>query len=460
MINKCTKILRSSVALALSAALLCGCASNKSEGSDSSYAASASAVSSKSGGSENTDTQPSNNTGTQPDNNTAANTDVRFLSVKNGKLVDGNGKTVTLRGVNLGGWLIQEYWMCPVNSGKGDKWSNLDTINAFKNSGMTDSQIQQLFDTYQDNWITEYDLDIIAGSGANCVRVPFWYRNFMLDEKGTWINDNPDKNPGFKRLDWIIKQAGARGLYVILDMHGCPGGQSMDHSTGTIGRNDLYTSSVCRETMKKLWVAIAQRYKGNATVAAYDIMNEPQNNGDEYKQNQNYVSAWDSKSWNKSNEVYREMIAAIRKVDAEHIISIEGIWRIGNLPNAKSEGWTNMLYQVHMYDDTATFEKLAGSIASYAKSNGVAVYVGEFSNLDGISICEKYGISWTTWTYKGSYGPNGTWFWYYGYVMPVVPGKTDFNIALERWGKSLRTDSGGFTRANDVCNAVTKATGA
>jgi hypothetical protein len=37
MINKCTKILCSSVALALSAALLlCGCASNKSEGSDSS----------------------------------------------------------------------------------------------------------------------------------------------------------------------------------------------------------------------------------------------------------------------------------------------------------------------------------------------------------------------------------------------------------------------------------------
>ena len=38
--------------------------------------------------------------------------------------VGGYGEVVTLRGVNLGGWLIQECWMCPVN-GEDNEWGNL-----------------------------------------------------------------------------------------------------------------------------------------------------------------------------------------------------------------------------------------------------------------------------------------------------------------------------------------------
>lgn len=380
-----------------------------------------------------------------------------YLTVSNGNLVNRYGDTVVLNGVNLGGWLIQECWMCPVNSGSGGDWGNLDTINAFKKQGFTDAQFQKLFDTYQDNWITEYDLDIIAGTGANCVRVPFWYRNFMLDESGTWIDSNLDRNPGFQRLDWIIQEAGERGVYVILDMHGCPGGQSMNHCTGTVGRNELYSNSTYRNTMKKLWVAIAKRYKGNPAVAALDIMNEPQNN-DGYEKAANYVSAWSKAAWDQYNSVYREMVAAIRAVDSDRVLCVEGIWRVSNLPMPAGEGWTNMMYQLHLYDDTSAFKSLAGSLASYAKKNNVAVYVGEFSNLEGISICESYGINWTTWTYKGGRGPNGTWFMYYGYTPPVTPGSTDFNTALRLWGQLLRTDSGYFFRADDVYNAVKKAT--
>lgn len=379
-----------------------------------------------------------------------------YLTVSKGNLVNKYGQTVVLRGVNLGGWLIQECWMCPVIPSTGTEWGNLDTINAFKNQGFTDDQIQQLFDTYQDNWITEYDLDIIAGAGANCVRVPFWYRNFMKDESGTWINSNLDENPGFKRLDWIVREAGERGMYVILDMHGCPGGQSMNHCTGTVGKNALYSSQAYRATMKKLWVAITKRYKGNPAVAAFDIMNEPQNN-DGFEKNVNYVSAWSSESWAQSNSVYREMIAAIREIDKDRVLSIEGIWRISNLPYPLEEGWTNMLYQLHLYDDTSTFKSLASHLASYAKKYDVAVYVGEFSNLDGVKICEDYGISWTTWTYKGSKGANGTWFMYYGYTTPVAPGYTDFNTALKCWGSALRTNSGNFSRASNVYNTIKNA---
>lgn len=378
-------------------------------------------------------------------------TDKDFLTVSGSSLVNRNGEEVLLRGVNLGGWMLQECWMCPITGVDGE-WGNLDTIEAFKANGLTDEQIQQIFDTYQDNWITEYDLDIIAESGANCVRVPFWYRNFMLNEAGDWIDDDLDNNPGFKRLDWIIEQAGNRGMYVILDLHGAPGGQSMNHSTGTIGRNDLYSSEECRATMKKLWIAIAERYKDEPAVAAYDIMNEPQNN-DGFESNANYVSPWDPAAWEQTNDVYREMVAAVRQVDAEHVISVEGIWRIKNLPDPEDEGWTNMLYQVHLYDDTQQFRSLAADVARYGRAHGVATLVGEFSNMDGIAICEQNGINWTTWTYKGGRGSNGTWFWYYGAPPAVDPTVDDFETVLEKWGEALRTENG-FTMSRQVYDKI------
>lgn len=43
----------------------------------------------------------------------------------------------------------------------------------------------ELINIYEDNWITEYDLDRIVELGFNCVRVPFWFRNFYYDDKGT-----------------------------------------------------------------------------------------------------------------------------------------------------------------------------------------------------------------------------------------------------------------------------------
>ncbi len=382
-------------------------------------------------------------------------TDKDRLSVSGSNLVNTKGERVLLRGVNLGSWLLQECWMSPVVGADGE-WANLDTIEAFKANGLTDDQIQQLFDSYQDNWITEYDLDIIAESGANCVRVPFWYRNFMTDEAGTWIEEDLDENPGFKRLDWLIKEAGDRGLYVILDMHGAPGGQSMNHSCGTLGRNDLYSSETCRATMKKLWVAIAERYKDSPVVAAYDIMNEPQNNDAAFSDQPNYVDAWDSASWEQTNDVYREMVSAIREVDPDHVISVEGIWRITNLPDPAKEGWTNMLYQVHLYDDTSSFKSLAKDVAAFGAKYGVATYVGEFSNMDGIAICEEYGINWTTWTYKGGKGANGNWFMYFGSPTPVVPTKDDFETALAKWGESIRTENG-FIKNGVVYNKIYRA---
>lgn len=359
-----------------------------------------------------------------------------FLHVEDGRIVDGHGREVILRGVNLGGWLIQESWMCPVN-GEDRAWANLDTLNLLE-SRFREEEVQALLDTYQDNWITEADIQEIAGLGCNVIRVPFWYRNFMKDEQGTWITENPEENPGFKRLDWVIEQAGANGMYVILDMHGCPGGQSMDHCCGTLCQNRLYTDEQCQETMEKLWIAIADRYKECAVVAAYDIMNEPQNNGG--YEGENSYDPWDSKSWKMSNAIYDRMIKAIRGVDQRHIITVEGIWRVSNLPDPEKMGWTNMMYQLHLYDGDDMFRELAAGLAETAKRYHVAAYVGEFQNMHGMGICNEYGISWTTWTYKGTNNDVGDFFWYFGKPEIADCANDSYEEILRKWGDPIRTE--------------------
>ncbi|MBO5033372.1 MAG: cellulase family glycosylhydrolase [Lachnospiraceae bacterium] len=373
----------------------------------------------------------------------------RFLTVKDGKIINGRNEEVLLRGVNLGGWLIQESWMCPVN-GEDRKWANLDTLELLE-SRFDEQQVQELIDTYQDNWITENDIKQIAELGCNVVRVPFWYRNFMKDEQGTWIHENPDENPGFKRLDWIIEQAEKYDMYVILDMHGCPGGQSMDHCCGTLGQNRLYTDEQCLDTMEKLWTAIAERYRGNAAVAAYDIMNEPQNNGG--YEGENSYDPWESQSWELSNAVYDRMIQAVREADAEHIITVEGIWRLSNLPEPQEMGWTNMMYQLHLYDDEYGFRMWAEDLAAVSEQYGVAAYVGEFQNMQGLRICNENGINWTTWTYKGTNNDIGSFFWYYGEPDRADCANDSYETLLEKWGEPIRTEH--FTEKEYITELIT-----
>lgn len=169
-----------------------------------------------------------------------------------------------------------------------------------------------------------------------------------MNEDGTWLAENPADNPGFQRLDWLIEQCRAHNLYVILDLHGAPGGQSTNHSTGKAGRNTLYTEQSDMDTAVRLWRGIAEYYRDEPVVAAYDLLNEPQNNGDTEG-----VNNWEPESdeaVENTNRAYDTLYQAVRDVDPNHIISFEGIWSMKVLPDPAEHGYTNMLYQLHLYD--------------------------------------------------------------------------------------------------------------
>lgn len=334
--------------------------------------------------------------------------EMNLLTVKDGYIVNENGENVVLKGVNLGNWLLWETWMGFVPEYTHD-WAYYDTLQVLLDR-FGEEKTAEIVKTYEDNFITEEDISQIEKLGFNCVRVPFWYRNFMTEDL-KWLSENHDDNKGFQKLDWLISTCEKYGIYVMLDLHGAPGGQSKNHCTGKAGRNELYENEDMMNATIELWSVIAERYKNNKTVCAYDLLNEPQNNGG-YDGDYSWAAESED-AVSRTNKAYDTLYKAIREIDKNHIISFEGVWSTTVLPNPQEMGYENLLYQLHLYDsEKGMIRYRVDELKTARKDWGVAVVVGEYNNHE----CEEYAqkkyekndISRIKWTYK-TYNAGETW---------------------------------------------------
>lgn len=321
-----------------------------------------------------------------------------MLHTNGTNIVDANGNKVSLRGVNLGGWLLIETWMTPADtSGLPDNFSIIQTLdNRF---GVATEQ--SLIKTYQQSWITTADLDNIRAEGMNVIRVPVWWANFET-LNGQWRSD------AFAMLDWVVSQAAARGIYTIIDMHGVVGAQSTSQDTGQQNLNAYWASSADQTATNQIMMNIAAHYNGNSNVAAYDVLNEPMS----APSNQAAVNA--------QNSIYN----AVRSQDPGHICIIEGTfgsWNWDMLPPPTTFGWTNVVYEMHEYQWNGTASAVEnGSVnqvnmfKNHASWN-VPDYVGEFNDFQyGADVwtftTNQYNsnnINWTVWAYKSTQGNWG-----------------------------------------------------
>ena len=334
--------------------------------------------------------------------------EMSLLTVKDGYIVNENGENIVLKGVNLGNWLLWETWMGFVPE-YTDDWAYYDTLQVLLDR-FGEEKTAEIVKTFEDNFVTENDIAQIEKLGFNCVRVPFWYRNFMTEDL-EWLTEDLNNNRGFQKLDWLISTCEKYGIYVILDLHGAPGGQSKNHCTGKAGRNELYENENMMNATVELWTTIATRYKNNKTVVAYDLLNEPQNNG---SYDGDYTWAPESEeAVSRTNKAYDILYKAIREIDKNHIISFEGVWSTSVLPNPNEMGYENMLYQLHLYDsEKGMIRYRVDELKTARKDWGVAVIVGEYNNHE----CEEYAqkkyekndISRIKWTYK-TYNAGDSW---------------------------------------------------
>ena len=339
------------------------------------------------------------------------------LHTRGTNIVNASGEVVQLRGLNLGGWFIMEKWMCPLDSGNlPDTYSVITNLDARFGVAVEQSLIR----TYQTNWITTDDLDNIAGAGYNCVRMPVWWGNFYSITNTTssgWRSD------AFTVLDWLVTNCAARGIYVVIDLHGVVGGQSNSDSTGWQNQNQFWTSSLARSQTAYTWTQIAAHYNGNNAVAGYDLINEP------------FGTASTGDVW----PVYASLYETVRTADPDHIIIMEGTfgsWNWSMLPNPSLYGWTNIVYSMHEYQWNSTVAQIKAGADNQVTdfhnhlSWNVPDLVGEWNNLGtgaasysySINAYDQAGISWAMWSYKATHGlvPDG-WGWYDPVYWPVTP---------------------------------------
>ena len=135
-----------------------------------------------------------------------------------------------------------------------------------------------------------------------------------------------------------LEMAQAAGVYVVLDLHGAPGGQSNQMHTGQADCNELWSSEEDRKRTAMVWQAVASRYRDRAVVAAYDLLNEPY--GDYHTDlSQDLVRLMD------------QLYSAVRAVDDRHLVFLPGGLGIGIefYGNPHRRGWHDVGFTEHYY---------------------------------------------------------------------------------------------------------------
>lgn len=240
---------------------------------------------------------------------------------------------------------------------------------------------------FRRQWITERDIAAIAAAQMNHVRLPISAR-VVMDGEGRLIEE------GIGLVDRLIEWCRSHGLWVILDLHGAPGGQTgtnIDDSPN--GIPELFTNSRYRELTLGLWRMLAERYRDDRTVAGYDLLNEPLPEPYQHKHSTDLV------------HLYRELTAAIREVDADHLIIYEGTHWATNW-DIFTEVWDeNSALSFHKYWSPPD----RGSISPFLERRealGLPIYMGEGGEnglgwlQTAFQLYDDCDISWNFWPWK------------------------------------------------------------
>lgn len=188
---------------------------------------------------------------------------------------------VPARSVNLGGWLVAEYWMTqgsPAWDGVPNEVALQGEYAAMKY--LNRSKGIENFENHRSTWITEQDIRDIAAANLTAVRVPvgFW----IVGDSGTGIANSEQGRmyaPGaLKYLDALINDwAVANNIAVMLSLHAHQGSQNgNDNSAPPVFGVASWSSSQANVDNSVLFATfLADRYKSSDAFLGLNMMNEP-----------------------------------------------------------------------------------------------------------------------------------------------------------------------------------------
>jgi aryl-phospho-beta-D-glucosidase BglC (GH1 family) len=327
-----------------------------------------------------------------------------LLKVSGDHIVNQKGETIVLRGFGLGGMLHMENFIDGYPYNEESMREGLLKVLGKKKYDL-------YFDNFLKNYFTEPDAEYIHSLGLNLVRIPINYHLFEDD-----MNPGVIKEEAFKYLDNVINLCAKHQIYTIIDLHALPGCQNQHwHSDNPTQVAFFWVYKEFQDRVVHLWEAIAEHYKNNPWVAGYDLINEPADPSGE-----------------KLVPYYKRLYHAIKKVDPNHIMYIEGDNYAKDFSKF-NEVWDNVVYTNHdyalpgftgdypgyangKYYDKDTLEKEFLTKSEFMLSHKVPIWVGEFGPVytndpkidenryrvlkDQLAYYKKYKVSWCIWLYK------------------------------------------------------------
>jgi endoglucanase len=301
-----------------------------------------------------------------------------FVRVQGKELIGPDGKTLLLRGTNLGNWLVPEGYMFRFEHGPQSA-REIDAL--FRDLAGPDTT-DEFWQQWRESYISKGDIDLIRKAGFNSVRIPFHHALFV------------ENGPGFALMDRVIEWCRHAGLYVILDLHAAAGGQTGTNIDDSWGYPWLFESEKAQQETVDLWRRMAKRYRDNTTVLGYDLLNEPIPPFPNLLQ---YNA--------KLVPLYKRMVAAVREVDKNHIVILGGAQWDSNFKVFGPPFDAKSMYTFHKYWTPPTREVIAEYL-DYRDRYNVPIWLGESgeNNDEWIAkftrLLEENGVGWCYWPYK------------------------------------------------------------
>ena len=308
------------------------------------------------------------------------------LSTLGPYLKDDNSNNVILRGINLGGWMLQEPYLFQFTGAADSQHEFKEKLVEFIGQENTDN----FYNSWYENFITQEDVDSLASHGYNSIRLPMHYNLFTLpiqDEpvlgENTWID------LGFSMVDNLLDWCESNNMYLILDLHAAPGGQGFGSDINDYNPNlpSLWESEENKNKTIALWGKLAERYSDEPWIGGYDLLNE---------------THWDLAE-NELKNFYIDITNEIRQYDQNHIIFIEGNGYANDFSGLTPPWDDNMVYSFHKY---WSFNDSLDWVTWIRNEYSVPLWMGEGGEnsnqwfTEAIKVFEENYIGWAFWPWK------------------------------------------------------------
>jgi endoglucanase len=281
--------------------------------------------------------------------------------------------------MNLGNWLVPEGYMWTFEGGP----QSPSEIRALVLELLGPEGADTFWQKYRENYITRDDIALLKRAGFNTVRVPLHYELFETDDA-----------EGFKLLDRLVGWCRAESMYVVLDLHAAPGGQTGANIDDSPGYPWLLTSPKEQNHLIAIWRRLATHYRDEPIVLGYDLLNEPIPHFPKLAPLNPLLEP-----------LYKKVRDAIRAVDTHHIIFLGGAQWDSNFAVFGKPFDDNVAYTFHKYW-TAADDSVIKDYVDFRARYDVPIWMGESGEntdewiMQFRQTLEKNNIGWAFWPYK------------------------------------------------------------